>query len=510
MPEVKNASATKPLPIVACLWNGLIVMNQNAHGHLLSWWTGISLLFGAYLSASAASLPNAPAFRSDRILIQPKAAANSALLRQFHAARKSDVLQTFPGIHGLQVLQVPAGESVTNVIAQYQQSGLVEFAEPDYIGQIFSTTPNDPKFVDGTLWGLNTNNAPLAWDILTSASNIVVAVLDTGTRYTHEDLAANMWTNPNDGSHGWNAINNNNNPGDFTTHGTMVSGVLGAVGNNGKGVCGVAWRIQIMPCACFNSSGLGNISDVITCLEFARTNGAKIINASWGFTNSIALSNAMVTLRNAGVIVVAACGNSATNIDLFPTYPASYPLDNVVSVAATSKADVLSTFSNFGLTNVDLAAPGEQIYSTFPASDSFYFNDVAGGTSYAAPYVAGACALLMAQYPADNYQDTIARLLAATDPLPSLAGKCRTGGRLNLRKALRTIRVATIPAATNGGFQLRVAGGLNRTLAVEATTNLVNWSPAFTNVTTTNGTFDFADLASTNHPNRFYRATASP
>ena len=483
-------------------------MNQKARGRPFSWWLGLALLAAATVVNSLAA--GVPAFRGDRVLIQPRAHADDARLRQFHATHHREILQTFPGVRSLQVVQVPAGESVTNVIAQYQQSGLVEFAEPDYTGHLFSTTPNDPKFADGTLWGLNTNNAPLAWDVLTSASNVVVAVLDTGVRYTHEDLAANMWSNPADGSHGWNAINHNNDPSDFGTHGTMVAGVLGAVGNNGKGVCGVAWRLQIMAGACFNGSGLGNVSDVITCLEFARTNGAKIINASWGFTNSIALSNAMVTLRNAGVIVVAACGNSATNIDVAPTYPASYALDNIVTVASTSKADALSSFSNFGLTSVDLAAPGEQIYSTFPATDSYYYLDTAGGTSYSAPYVAGACALLLAQYPADTYQDTIARLLAATDPLPSLAGKCRTGGRLNLRKALRTIRVAALPAGTNGVFQLRVAGGLNRTVSVETTTNLVNWSPAFTNTTTTNGTFDVADITATNLPSRFYRATASP
>jgi subtilisin family serine protease len=386
----------------------------------------------------------------------------------------------------------------------------VTFAEPDYTGQLFSTIPNDPKFLDGTLWALNTNSAPQAWDVLSSASNIVVAVLDTGVRYTHEDLAANMWTNPNDGGHGWNAINGNNDPSDFGTHGTMVTGVLGAVGNNGKGVTGVAWRLQIMAGACFNSFGLGNVSDVVTCLDYARTNGARIINASWGFTNSLALSNAMVSLRDAGIIVVAACGNSTTNIDLYPTYPASYALDNIVSVASTSKADVLSSFSNFGFTSVDLAAPGEQIYTTFPATDSFYFNDIAGGTSFSAPYVAGACALLMAQYPADSYQQIISRLLSATDPLPSLAGKCRTGGRLNLSKVLRTIRVASV-AVTNGSpFQLRVNGGLNRTCVVEATTNLMNWSPIFTNSTSADGTFDFTDSQSANLSQRFFRATASP
>jgi subtilisin family serine protease len=472
-----------------------------------------------WLTTSASAQPTQPAYRADRILIMPKAGINRTALNNFHLARKGEVLRTFDGIGYLQILRVPKGETVPSLIAQYQQSGLVEFAEPDYIGQIFSTTPNDPKYLDGTLWGLNNTgqnggtadadiDAPEGWDVLTSANNMVVAVLDTGVRYTHEDLAANMWVNPNDGGHGWNALNGNNNPADVGTHGTMVAGVLGAVGNNGKGVVGVAWRVQIMACACFNSFGIGNVSDVITCLDYARTNGARIINASWGFTNSLALSNAMISLRNAGIIVVAACGNSSTNIDLSPTYPASYQLDNIVTVTSTSQSDVLSASSNYGATNVDLAAPGEQIYTTFPASDSYYYTG--SGTSFSAPYVSGACALLMAQYPADSYQQIISRLLSSTDPLPSLAGKCRTGGRLNLRKALRTILVATIPATNSGPFQLRVSGGLNRTCSVEASTNLTSWSSIFTNATSTNGTFDFADDQSTNLPQRFFRATATP
>lgn len=440
----------------------------------------------------------------------PKAGINRTALVNFHLARKGVVLRTFEGIGRLQVIRVPARQTVSGLIAQYQKSGLVEFAEPDYIGQVFDTKPNEKAFTNGTLWGLTNISAAAAWDVLTSASNIVVAVVDTGVRYTHEDLASNMWVNPNDGGHGWNALDGNNNPADAGTHGTMVAGVLGAVGNNDKGVVGVAWRVQIMACACFNSFGSGNVSDVITCLDYARTNGARIINASWGFTNSLALSNAMISLRDAGIIVVAACGNSSTNIDLSPTYPASYQLDNIITVASTSKSNPLSTFSNFGATNVDLAAPGEQIYSTFPATDNYYYTDVPGGTSYSAPYVSGACALLMAQYPADSYQQIISRLLSSTDPLPSLAGKCRTGGRLNLRKALRTILVATIPATNGGPFQLRVSGGLNRTCAVEATTNLISWSPVFTNTASTNGTFDFVDDQSTNLPQRFFRATAAP
>jgi subtilisin family serine protease len=461
-----------------------------------------------WLTASAGAQSPHPAFREDRILIQPKAGINQATLRNFHLAQRSEVLRTFDGIGRLQILRVPRGETVHGFIAKYQKSGLVEFAEPDYIGHVFDTKPNETAFNNGTLWGLNIISAPQAWDILTDASNIVVAVLDTGVRYTHEDLALNMWVNPLDGGHGWNALNGNNDPSDAGTHGTMVAGVLGAVGNNGKGVVGVAWHSKIMACACFNGSGLGNLSDVITCLDYARTNGARIINASWGFTNSLALSNAMISLQSAGIIVVAACGNSAANIDLAPTYPAGYQLDNIVTVASSSQSDTLSAFSNYGATNVDLAAPGEQIYTTFPATDTFYYTD--SGTSFSAPYVSGTCALLMAQYPADSYREIIARLLGSTDPLPSLAGKCRTGGRLNLNKALRTIRVASIPATNGGPFQLRISGGLNRTCVVEAATNLASWSPVFTNTTSTNGTFDFTDEQSANLSQRFFRATASP
>ena len=252
---------------------------------------GVAASIVVWLTTSASAQPAQSAYRADRILIMPKAGINQATLDNFHLARKGEVLRTFEGIGRLQVIRVPAGQTVSGLIAQYQKSGLVEFAEPDYIGQVFDTKPNEKAFTNGTLWGLTNISAAAAWDVLTSASNIVVAVVDTGVRYTHEDLASNMWVNPNDGGHGWNALDGNNNPADAGTHGTMVAGVLGAVGNNDKGVVGVAWRVQIMACACFNSFGSGNVSDVITCLDYARTNGARIINASWGFTNSLALSN---------------------------------------------------------------------------------------------------------------------------------------------------------------------------------------------------------------------------
>jgi subtilisin family serine protease len=264
----------------------------------------------------------------------------------------------------------------------------------------------------------------------------------------------------------------------------------------------------MMACKCFNSSGVGTISACLTCFDYARTNGARIINASWGFTNSLALSNGVYSLRDAGIIVVAACGNSATNTDLSPTYPASYPLDNVVSVAATASDDTLASFSNYGATTVHLGAPGVSIYSTFVATDSFYYTD--SGTSFAAPYVSGALALMLAEYPGESYRQIINRVLNAVDPLPSLAGKCVTGGRLNLRKALTPIRLTGFAAANSGPFQLHLSAATNLTCVIQVSADLASWLPVFTNTTSASGTFDFTDNQFTSSPRRFYRAVVSP
>lgn len=222
------------------------------------------------------------------------------------------------------------------------------------------------------------------------------------------------------------------------------------------------------------------------------------------------MSNAIYSARNAGIIFVASCGNNAVNIDASPRYPACYDVDNVVSVLATTRNDALWSLSNYGATNADLGAPGEQIYTTWSPSDSFY-TSLFSGTSLAAPYVASTFALMLVKYPAERHQQIIARVLNATDPLPSLAGKCVTGGRLNLRQALSPpLQLTIVSAPTNAPFQLRVAGGPNRTCVVEASITLTNWAPILTNVTSTNGTFDFADFDSTNILRRFYRATAAP
>ena len=255
-----------------------------------------------------------------------------------------------------------------------------------------------------------------------------------------------MWTNPGEIENGEDDDNNgvvddihgikvdkgevSGDPNDTNGHGTGVAGIIGAVGNNAKGTVGVAWQVQIMACK-YPGLQVGYVADAIACISYAIDKGAHIMNASWfvvpGYS-PYSLDVAIRTGGNHGIIFVAAAGNFSLNNDLdqlFTVYPASYKHDNIISVAATTKDDDLTSYSNTGLVRVDLAAPGGEndILTTDNASDSAY-TDVFEGTSAAAPHVAGVLALMKAQYPHDSYLQLINRLLSSVDPLQALAGKC--------------------------------------------------------------------------------------
>ena len=425
-----------------------------------------------------------PRFRPDRILVKPRESANLQELATLHSRHRTRVLRRFKNLGNVDVVELPPAAAVPDFLQRFRASGLIEHVEPDYWIRA-AVTPNDPRFTDGTQWNLrNTGqngglpNADIqavpAWDVLNSASNVVVAVIDSGIRYTHQDLAANMWVNPGesgldaldrdkrtnrvdddangiiDDVYGIDAVNNTGDPKDSDGHGTHVAGIIGAVGNNRLGVAGVAWKVQLMACRFLDSTGYGSTSDAIQCLDYARSKGAKVINASWGDTgNSTFLSSAIQRARDAGIIFVTASGNEGNNNDAVSFYPANFNLDNIVSVAATTRTDALASFSNFGATTVDLAAPGSTIYSTFNTSDSSY--TYSSGTSMAVPHVTGAIALLRALHPAESYRQIINRVLATTDPLPGLAGRCATGGRLNLQRALTANLVADFTATPTAG-----------------------------------------------------------
>lgn len=273
----------------------------------------------------------------------------------------------------------------------------------------------------------------MAWDIRKDASNVVVTVTDTGVNYLHEDLVANMWSDPLTGDHGYDALDDDSDPMDLSGHGSHCAGTIGAKGNNGIGVTGVAWDVQIMAGRFIGEHG-GTVSDAIKVIDYSRQHGAHIISASWGGGGfSKALYGAIENCSNAGMIFVAAAGNDHANNDYSPHYPSSYDLPNLVSVAASTIWDTLSNFSNRGHYSVDLAAPGSNIYSTYLGTDAYRTLD---GTSMATPHVSGALALAKAEFPTESAEDLIARLYSAVDPLESMEGKVRTGGRLNLYRLL--------------------------------------------------------------------------
>lgn len=402
-----------------------------------------------------------PRFRPDRVILLPKGGAPDENLTQLHAKSGRRMLRRYGWMGGLQVVQLAPGEKVGEAILRYRSSGLVEFAEPDY--KLHSlATPNDPEFKRGTQWSFYNSGAAggkagsdiqavLGWDTLSSASNIVVAIIDSGIRYTHEDLAENMWVNAGeipengidddrngyvDDVHGMDSIAESGDPMDDVGHGTHVAGIIGAVGNNGVGVAGVAWRVKLMACRFLSKAGDGDTSDAIQCIDYARRMGARVMNASWGGPDySAALFSAINSARGAGIVFVAASGNDAQNIDEVPLYPASYTLDNIIVVGGTTRSDTMdSGYSNWGANSVDLFAPGTGIYSTWHTWDGAYTSNT--GTSMAAPHVTGIAALMRARFPTYTAQQIVNRLRSTVDAIPELEGKCRTGGRVNMARAL--------------------------------------------------------------------------
>ncbi len=329
-----------------------------------------------------------------------------------------------------------------------------------------STIPNDPSFTK--LFGLNNVgqtggttdadiDAPEAWNVTTGSRSTVVAVIDTGIDYTHPDLAANVWTNPGeiagngvdddrngfvDDVHGYDFVNNDGDPMDDHYHGTHVSGTIGAVGNNGTGVAGVSWNVSLMALKFLDASGSGSTADAIRAINYAtmmRTTygvDVRVTNNSWGGGGYEAgLLDAIDAGGAAGILFVAAAGNSGTNTDESPSYPAAHDSPAIVSVAATDSRDSLAWFSNYGTTSVDLAAPGVNIYSTMPGNR---YGSVSG-TSMATPHVAGVAALALAADPSLSVAQLKSRLIDNVDPVASLLGKTASGGRLNAANVVNAI-----------------------------------------------------------------------
>lgn len=239
---------------------------------------------------------------------------------------------------------------------------------------------------------------------------------------------------------GWNFVTNSNRPMDDFGHGTHVAGIIGASGNNGQGVAGINWQVQLMPIKFMNATGGGSISSFIAGLNYAVANGARVSNNSWTGANvSTSLQQAIQGARDKGHIFVAAAGNFSNDNDREATYPAGFKVDNVVSVAASDRKDMLASFSNYGAKSVTLAAPGVDIMST-TLGGGYGFNS---GTSMATPHVTGVMALVWSAHPTWTYKQVINQVTSSADRVSTLTGKVVTGGRVNAAAAVGVAEVAS-------------------------------------------------------------------
>jgi subtilisin family serine protease len=455
----------------------------------------------------------------------------------------SVVSRQYPGIPGLVLLDVAVNHNAPRAgyrpgvnkeqqaedlqarMDVLKQSGFFQYVEPNFIRRI-SKDAEDPAYVDGRLWGLkNTGesggvenadiDADLAWDITTGSKDVLVAVIDTGIRYTHQELVANMWVNSgeipgnglDDDFNGWvddiygiNAVNDTGDPLDVEDHGTAVASIIGASADD-KDVVGVAWEVQLMACKALGPFG-GQDSDLIESIEYAVRMGAHIINASWGGGSyGQGLFDAIALAQENGVLFVAAAGNDGLNNDIFTHFPSNYEIDNIISVAASDRYDLLGDFSNYGVTSVDIAAPGSEIHvagsgdeagnigtgtgSTTVAPDEDY--DILDGTSFAAPYVSGVAALIKSVFPDSQAAELKERILSSAVKSSAFLSKVATGGRLNAWNALQVEPDGTLEASVTPPSQSVLLTGSAQPVFVRVT-DLIGIPDATVTATSPDGT----------------------
>lgn len=427
---------------------------------------------------------------ADHVIVRLKPGMREGDLAALAAKQGGHIRRKLRGPQGTYLVAIPepGATQVRKAAAAFRLlADVVAGAGPDFIVHALGI-PDDPKFHH--LWGMHNTgqvttgyttggtpdadiDAPEAWDLCTGNHDVRVGVIDTGIDYTHPDLESNIWANPgetgvdglgrdkrsngqdDDGNgfiddwHGWDFCNDDNDPMDDHYHGTHCAGTIGGIGNNAVGVAGVCWQVSLVGLKFLSSGGSGTMSDAMEAVYYATALGLDLTSNSWGGGgHSDEFREALLDADAHGLLFVAAAGNDGADNDVNPLYPASYDCSNVIAVAAIDHSDALAGFSCYGRTSVDLGAPGVYIGSACPlkyaAAEGFADNPyiAISGTSMATPHVAGACALVKAYVPQLTHREIKETILEAADPLKVLAGKCVTGGRLNVYHALQGISPA--------------------------------------------------------------------
>ncbi len=368
---------------------------------------------------------------------------------------------------GLTIVHTPLG--VPQAAEALRASADVEYAEPNYIYK-HSATSNDTYYTNGSLWGMYGDatspanqwgsQAGEAWAVgKTNCGSVYVGIIDEGYMYTHEDLAANAGTNPgeiagngvdDDGNgyvddvYGWDFANGDNTvfDGIDDDHGTHVAGTIGGVGGNGKGVAGVCWSVKLLNAKFLGRNG-GTTANAVKAVDYftdlKTRHGLNLVatSNSWGGGGfSQALQDAIERSNTAGILFIAAAGNSTYDCDTSTScYPAEYPNANLIAVASITNTGAISSFSNYGATTIDIGAPGSGIWSSVPKrSKGMIISSYASysGTSMATPHVSGGAALYAAYHPGSSAATIKSAILSSAVPTASLSGKTVTGGRLDV------------------------------------------------------------------------------
>ena len=385
---------------------------------------------------------------------------------------------------GAMLVRFPKVVDVKQMMHAMTMNSEIEYVELNQVYHL-NAMPNDPEF--DKLYGLHNEgktggaldadiDGPEAWEVTRGSRDILVGVIDTGVDYTHPDLVDNIWSNPGetgvdadgndkatngidddgngyiDDHRGWDFFNDDNDPMDGHSHGTHVSGTIGAVGNNGIGVAGVNWEVSIVGLKIFSDAGRTTSEAIIRAIEYGTTLGIDMSNNSWGGGGySQAIKDAIAEANDAGIFFIAAAGNSRNNNDNRAYYPANYELDNIITVAATDHNDRLASFSSYGAATVEIAAPGVNVYSTTP--NGRYGN--MSGTSMATPHVTGLMALVKSQYPDADMMALRDRVVNTGDRIDALSSKVMSGARIN---ALNSLEDDDVPPNAPGNLAVDDSG----------------------------------------------------